>query len=84
MPPGLRDAGVLITINTDDPAMMEIDLGEEYRRVAAALGFTAAELAELAAGGIESTFLDPVDQASLQTEFRDLLEPTTFGDAVSA
>jgi adenosine deaminase len=26
---------VAITINTDDPAMMEIDLGEEFRRVAA-------------------------------------------------
>jgi adenosine deaminase len=71
----LRDAGVPITINTDDPAMMELDLGEEYRRVAAALGFTADELAELAIDGIASTFLDPVDQASLEADFRDLLDP---------
>ena len=67
----LRDAGVLVTINTDDPAMMELDLGEEYRRTAAALGFSAAELAELAIEGIASTFLDPVDQASLESEFRN-------------
>jgi len=71
----LRDAGVLVTINTDDPAMMELDLGEEYRRVAAALGFTTAELADLATDGIASTFLDPVDQASLAAEFRDRLDP---------
>jgi adenosine deaminase len=70
----LRDAGVLVTINTDDPAMMELDLGEEYRRVAAALGFTADELAELAIDGIASTFLDPVDQASLEADFRDGLD----------
>ena len=72
----LRDAGVLVTINTDDPAMMELDLGEEYRRVAAALGFSAAELAELAIEGIASTFLDPVDRARLEAEFRDRLHLT--------
>ena len=66
----LRDAGLLVTINTDDPAMMELDLGEEYRRVCAALGYTPAELAELAIDGIASTFLDPVDQAALAAEFR--------------
>ncbi|MEO5940697.1 MAG: adenosine deaminase, partial [Candidatus Limnocylindrales bacterium] len=65
----LRDAGIPITINTDDPAMMELDLGEEYRRVAAALTFTAAELAALAVDGIGSTFLDATDQASLVAEF---------------
>lgn len=75
----LRDAGVLITINTDDPAMMELDLGEEYRRVAAALGFTADELAELAIDGIASTFLDPIDQASLEAEFRDRFDPIADG-----
>ena len=72
----LRDAGVLVTINTDDPAMMELDLGEEYRRVAAALGFSATELAELAIEGIASTFLDPVDRARLEAEFRDRLHLT--------
>ena len=66
----LRDAGLLVTINTDDPAMMELDLGEEYRRVGAAHGYSAAELTELAIDGIVSTFLDPVDQAALATEFR--------------
>jgi adenosine deaminase len=66
----LRDGGVLVTINTDDPAMMELDLGEEYRRVGAALGYGAAELAELAIDGIASTFLDPVDQVALAAEFR--------------
>jgi adenosine deaminase len=71
----IRDAGVLVTINTDDPAMMELDLGEEYRRVAAALEFTAAELAELAAEGIASTFLDQIDRAFLESEFIERSDP---------
>ncbi len=65
----LRDAGVRITINTDDPAMMELDLGEEYRRVSAALDLSASELTDLAGDGIASTFLDQADQASLAADF---------------
>ena len=40
----IRDAGVLVTINTDDPAMMELDLGQEYRRVAEAFDLTPEDL----------------------------------------
>jgi aminodeoxyfutalosine deaminase len=40
--PRLRAAGVLCTINTDDPAMLDTDLGHEYD-IAAALGMTAAD-----------------------------------------
>ena len=70
----LRDAGVLVTINTDDPAMMELDIGEEYRRVAAAFHLSTADLAELAIEGVASTFLDTVDQASLVRAFRAELD----------
>jgi adenosine deaminase len=65
----LRAAGVPVTINTDDPAMMELDLGEEYRRAGAALELSAAELADLAREGIDQTFLDASDRASLAAAF---------------
>jgi adenosine deaminase len=66
----LRDAGLLTTINTDDPALMELDLASEYRRVGEALGYSLSELGALAVEGIESTWLESPDRASLAAEFR--------------
>ena len=47
--PAMRDAGLLVTINTDDPAMQDLDLGLEYRRVGEAHGLTRRR--DGAAGG---------------------------------
>jgi adenosine deaminase len=63
------DAGLLVTINTDDPAMMDGDLGAEYRNVAAAQGLALEEMARLAKDGIESTWLDASDRRTLAGEF---------------
>jgi adenosine deaminase len=70
----LYRAGVLVTINTDDPAMMDLDLGREYRAVAAAHGLGAAAMATIAIDGIESTWLDDADRRSLRAEFQQALE----------
>jgi adenosine deaminase len=71
--PALREAGVLLTINTDDPAMEQIDLGLEYRRVADAFGLNAAEMGRIAIEGIDSTWLDDPDKAALRREFEAAL-----------
>ena len=65
----MREAGLLVTINTDDPAMTELDLGLEYQRVADAYGYSVAEMAQFAQEGIESTWLDATDRAALSGEF---------------
>ncbi len=65
----MREAGLRVTINTDDPAMMGADLGSEYRAVAAAYGLGPDEMARIAIEGIESTWLDTADRASLAREF---------------
>ena len=65
----MRDAGVLLTINTDDPAMMEWDLGREYRAVGDAYGLGLEELYRLAIDGIASTWLDDPDRRALTAEF---------------
>lgn len=76
---GLRDAGVLVTINTDDPAMVELDLGKEYRNVAEAFGLDARALGEMAVEGIASTWLDESDRASLRHEFEAVLGDDGLG-----
>lgn len=65
----MRDAGMLLTINTDDAAMMDLDLGREYRAVADAMGYGHGEMARIAVEGIASTWLDPSEQAALMSAF---------------
>ena len=65
----MRDAGLLLTINTDDPAMMDWDLGREYAALGKALDFDLATLRAIAIEGIASTWLDPSEQAALRRAF---------------
>ena len=71
--PQMLEAGLLVTINTDDPAMTDLDLGREYRAVAEAHGLSIASLARLAVEGIESTWLDDSDRSSLRAEFESAI-----------
>jgi adenosine deaminase len=68
--PAIRAAGVPVTVNTDDPAMEDLDLGEEYRRVGEAFGWDLDELGRLAIEGIESTWLDDTDKRALVADFQ--------------
>jgi adenosine deaminase len=52
----LMEAGVAVTINSDDPAYFGGYIGENYRRIAAALAFTAGDLRRLAANAINGSF----------------------------
>ena len=53
----LFDAGVLVTLNTDDPEMFHTNLGREYKIAQAALGFTQGELHQLAQNSFQASFL---------------------------
>ncbi len=70
----MREAGLLATLNTDDPAMTDLDLGKEYRSVAEAQGLDFDDLAAVALDGIEACWLDDVDQRVLRREFSQALE----------
>jgi adenosine deaminase len=69
----MREAGLLATLNTDDPAMTDLDLGKEYRTVAEALDMTFDDMAQVALDGIEAAWLDDAEKRSLRVGFEGQL-----------
>lgn len=61
-------AGVLITINSDDPPMFGTDLNNEYAVAARLLDLDERGLADLARNAVEASFLDPAGKARIGTE----------------
>jgi adenosine deaminase/aminodeoxyfutalosine deaminase len=55
------DQGVMVTLNTDDPAMFATTLSREYQLAQEAFGFTDEHLRELARNSFEASFL-PADK----------------------
>jgi aminodeoxyfutalosine deaminase len=53
------DQGVMITLNTDDPAMFGTSLNREYQLAQDEFGFTDEHLRELARNSFEASFLPP-------------------------
>jgi adenosine deaminase len=56
--PALRDAGVRLTLGSDDPPYFGATIGGEYRVCAERLGFSEAELQAITATAIEAAFCD--------------------------
>ena len=51
------DSGLMVTLNSDDPALFASDLQDEYRLAHDSFAFTPEHLRELAANSIEASFL---------------------------
>jgi aminodeoxyfutalosine deaminase len=51
------DLGLMVTLNTDDPAMFETNLSREYQVAQEVFGFTDAQLRELAMNSFRASFL---------------------------
>jgi len=54
---GYFDQGVMITLNTDDPALFGTTLSREYQLAQESFGFTDEHLRELARNSFEASFL---------------------------
>ncbi|MCF6523250.1 adenosine deaminase [Streptomyces sp. JJ36] len=62
------DAGVLVTVNSDDPPMFGTDLNTEYAIVARLLDLDEAGVAALARNAVQASFLDTAAKARLTGE----------------
>jgi adenosine deaminase len=72
--PAMLDAGLLVTLNSDDPTMVRTDLAGEYVRLCTELGYGADTVRRLCLDGIEASWLDDVDKAGMRREFEAELD----------
>ncbi|WP_075732450.1 adenosine deaminase [Streptomyces acidiscabies] len=61
-------AGVLVTINSDDPPMFSTDLNNEYAVAARLLDLDARGVADLAKNAVEVSFLDDAGKTRIKDE----------------
>ncbi len=89
----LREAGVVVTLNTDNRMMSDVTLTEEYARCAEWLDFDLATLAEISLAAFDASFLPwperralrdgaARDIASLLDQARDLSDGLRLGVTV--
>ncbi|AZK96800.1 MULTISPECIES: adenosine deaminase [Streptomyces] len=64
----LAEAGVLVTVNSDDPPMFGTDLNTEYTVAARLLGLDERGVAELAKDAVTASFLDEAGKARIAGE----------------
>jgi adenosine deaminase len=62
----LRRAGVPVSVNTDDPALLGTALEDEYAAVGTAFAWGHQDYLQLAANSIEAAFCSPAAKASLR------------------
>jgi len=77
----MREAGLLATLNTDDPALTDLDLGREYRSCMEAFGYRWPDMVEIALDGVEATWLDETAKRALRARIeREAAELTAALD----
>ncbi|MGW2019526.1 adenosine deaminase [Streptomyces sp. NPDC001927] len=72
-------AGVLVTINSDDPPMFGTDLNNEYAVAARLLELDERGIADLAKNAVEASFLDPAGKARIAAEIDTYTEKWLAG-----
>ncbi len=59
------EAGLLVTLNTDDPGISGIDLVHEYNIAAPAAGLTPGQIRQAQRNAVEVAFLSPTEKSAL-------------------
>jgi adenosine deaminase len=67
----LMEAGLMVTINSDDPAYFGGYLNENYIQIAAALNLSKKQITELAKNSFKASFLSDVEKEKLMNQVED-------------
>ncbi len=62
------EAGISISLATDDPLMFDTDLVDCYERACTAFNWDVARIKVIALAGVEASWLDPAAKAALRAE----------------
>ncbi len=73
----MHDAGVLVTIGSDDPPMFGTTLNREYEIAADLLGLDEPGIAALARNAVSASFMDDAEKAALAAEIDAYVEART-------
>ncbi|MEL6983914.1 MAG: adenosine deaminase [Actinomycetota bacterium] len=71
----LREAGVTVTINTDDPLLLQTDLINEYAICAEEFGWTTDDLRSLASASVISSSAPPALRSTILGAIEDYPDP---------
>jgi adenosine deaminase len=72
--PQMQAAGLHVTLNTDDPAMIDDDLGTEYAAVAKAFGSTFGDMVEVSLAGVDATWLADDEKRAMRARVKEAAE----------
>jgi adenosine deaminase len=64
----LRRAGVSVSVNTDDPALLNTTLEESYEECASVFGWSKEIVRSLAATSVDASFADPSTKARIKND----------------
>ncbi|HEX5483847.1 MAG TPA: adenosine deaminase [Terriglobia bacterium] len=78
------DAGLRVTLNTDDPALFGTTLEREMLLAAQAFGLSAGEIADLCRNAIQVSFASSDEKESLLSEFETAAARVDVGSAEPA
>jgi adenosine deaminase len=67
---GLWDAGLFLTVGSDDPPMFGTDLNHEYQLLVEDYNFTQPELERISLNAIHASFLSLAEKQTLAQEFQ--------------
>lgn len=70
----MLQAGLVATVNSDDPAYFGGYVNDNFTQTFAALGLTAQHAYQLAANSFQASFIDPAAKQGFQTRLTDFFE----------